>query len=360
MSIHLRASLVPAAAVIPAQVAYFDVVAVKKLVVGWQPSVYRAKGDCLQWEQELCAPWVVRLEVPPSAPLPPSPGRVLSGPENAFLRGVHALALGGLPEGESGKNRGCQRERFSDARDRCGTGFPPFAFLRGGLSSFGECRPYEVVLRDPHQLKRVPPVSKLSAYILKLPMGSDTLSTAGVPSFRGLAWLRPERRGGGVPLGLVSSQCAQARRRLLTFTMNKPERSKQLPFCRLDVLAWHDKGSVLWTNVLALFAGLLWKNIGLSWPSSEKGFTGVSCRGVSRRRLSSGVPHFPLLREGNCPGCAKRGSDLLPWARVAPPSSTEDVVWGQGDDGGRFGAQGTGWRAVKCFDPSQDHQRRKH
>jgi len=37
VSIHLRASLVPAAAVIPAQVAYFDVVAVKKLVVGWHP-----------------------------------------------------------------------------------------------------------------------------------------------------------------------------------------------------------------------------------------------------------------------------------------------------------------------------------
>jgi len=29
-------------------------------------------------------------------------------------------------------------------------------------------------------------------------------------------------------------------------------------------------------------------------------------------------------------------------------------------DGGRFCAQGTGRRAVKCFDPSQDHQRRKH
>jgi len=36
-SIYLRASLVPAAAVIPAQVAYLDVVAVKKLVVGWHP-----------------------------------------------------------------------------------------------------------------------------------------------------------------------------------------------------------------------------------------------------------------------------------------------------------------------------------
>ena len=37
VSIHLWASLVPAAAVIPAQVAYFDVVAVKKLGVGWHP-----------------------------------------------------------------------------------------------------------------------------------------------------------------------------------------------------------------------------------------------------------------------------------------------------------------------------------
>jgi len=39
VSIHLRASLVPAAAVIPAQVAYFDVVAVKKLVVCWHPGL---------------------------------------------------------------------------------------------------------------------------------------------------------------------------------------------------------------------------------------------------------------------------------------------------------------------------------
>jgi len=34
VSIYLWASLVPAAAVIPAQVAYFEVAAVKKLVVG--------------------------------------------------------------------------------------------------------------------------------------------------------------------------------------------------------------------------------------------------------------------------------------------------------------------------------------
>lgn len=36
------------------------------------------------------------------------------------------------------------------------------------------------------------------------------------------------------------------------------------------------------------------------------------------------------------------------------------LLWSQGVDGGRFGAQGTGWRAVKCFDPAQDHQERKH
>lgn len=36
------------------------------------------------------------------------------------------------------------------------------------------------------------------------------------------------------------------------------------------------------------------------------------------------------------------------------------LLWGQGVDGGRFSAQGTGWRAVKCFDPAQDHQERKH
>jgi len=36
------------------------------------------------------------------------------------------------------------------------------------------------------------------------------------------------------------------------------------------------------------------------------------------------------------------------------------LMGGQGDDGGRFGAQSTARRAVKCFDPGQDYQRRKH
>ena len=45
MSIKLRASLVPAAAVIPAQLAYTDVVAVKTLVVRWErPSLVLLLG----------------------------------------------------------------------------------------------------------------------------------------------------------------------------------------------------------------------------------------------------------------------------------------------------------------------------
>ena len=39
-SINWRASLVPAAAVIPAPVAYIKVVAVKKLVVGFLPKIF--------------------------------------------------------------------------------------------------------------------------------------------------------------------------------------------------------------------------------------------------------------------------------------------------------------------------------
>jgi len=41
------------------------------------------------------------------------------------------------------------------------------------------------------------------------------------------------------------------------FTVNKAECSKRLPTCRLDAEAWHNKGSVHWTIVLALFAGPL-------------------------------------------------------------------------------------------------------
>ncbi len=43
-SINWRASLVPAAAVIPAPIAYIKVVAVKKLVVGFQSSKITPHG----------------------------------------------------------------------------------------------------------------------------------------------------------------------------------------------------------------------------------------------------------------------------------------------------------------------------
>ena len=47
-SINWRASLVPAAAVIPAPIAYIKVVAVKKLVVGVLPGDARPPKWCVQ------------------------------------------------------------------------------------------------------------------------------------------------------------------------------------------------------------------------------------------------------------------------------------------------------------------------
>ena len=52
--INWRASLVPAAAVIPAPIAYIKVVAVKKLVVGfvasgWVPACLGARAGCHPW-----------------------------------------------------------------------------------------------------------------------------------------------------------------------------------------------------------------------------------------------------------------------------------------------------------------------
>ena len=44
---HWRASLVPAAAVIPAPIAYTNVVAVKKLVVGFLRAAFTRDLSCL-------------------------------------------------------------------------------------------------------------------------------------------------------------------------------------------------------------------------------------------------------------------------------------------------------------------------
>ncbi len=55
-SINWRASLVPAAAVIPAPIAYIKVVAVKKLVVGFV--VYEMFPSLVVVEMFRCHPWV--------------------------------------------------------------------------------------------------------------------------------------------------------------------------------------------------------------------------------------------------------------------------------------------------------------
>ena len=55
-SINWRASLVPAAAVIPAPIAYIKVVAVKKLVVGFV--VYKVSPSLVVGEILCCHPWV--------------------------------------------------------------------------------------------------------------------------------------------------------------------------------------------------------------------------------------------------------------------------------------------------------------
>ena len=121
VSIHLWASLVPAAAVIPAQVAYFDVVAVKKLVVGWHPRA--------------------------SVTGPPGKSWGCSGGSPLSCR----LPLGGVLPSQSGgvwRPRGCrasQWERFSED-DWGGSGpikleggFPFVPFLDRRLSQFLPC-----------------------------------------------------------------------------------------------------------------------------------------------------------------------------------------------------------------------------
>jgi len=129
-----------------------------------------------------------------------------------------------------------------------------------------------------------------SAYILKLPMGPDTL-------FHGQCSFCVIREG--IPSGRsylgehLLTSCPNSgscgRRRLLTFTMNKAERSKQLPAYRLNADAWHNKGPVHWTNVLAFFAGPLWEEV---WPHGP----------ALAERVSRGFP--PSWRKRHCPLCA--------------------------------------------------------
>jgi hypothetical protein len=62
--------------------------------------------------------------------------------------------------------------------------------------------------------------------------------------------------------------------------MNKPVRSAQLPLCRWYAQAWHDKGTVQWTNVLVLFTGQgleedwsLWSGRSLILGKWPRGYT---------------------------------------------------------------------------------------
>lgn len=97
----------------------------------------------------------------------------------------------------------------------------------------------------------------------------------------------------------------------MAFTMNKPERSKQLPFCRLDVLAWHDKGSVHWTIVLALFDGLFGRRLAFHGPPRRRVY-----RNLLPRRFTEASPPcwlsplvFPVLRDQRLSGVRpKRGA----------------------------------------------------
>jgi len=70
---------------------------------------------------------------------------------------------------------------------------------------------------------------------------------------------------GGVQAALRVLCCVPTRRRPFGFTMNKPGRSKRLPFFRSDVKAWPIKGSIL--NRISVVETLYWpsrSNFGFS------------------------------------------------------------------------------------------------
>jgi len=129
-SIDLRASLVPAAAVIPAQVAYFDVVAVKKLVVGWHPGFPAVALPVSPRFQH--APRSRRPEVPPRWWLWPVT-RVLAFP---------SLGTGGLPRaGPVRLHVVFQWERCPAEASRLGAGGPAWVLLcltLGWAEGFGD------------------------------------------------------------------------------------------------------------------------------------------------------------------------------------------------------------------------------
>lgn len=105
---------------------------------------------------------------------------------------------------------------------------------------------------------------------------------------------------------------------------------------------WHNKGPVHWTRVSGILCWPFLEQALASWGSLSlgKGLLGVF-------RFFPAWAFGPLWRDEGV-------------ASSFPGEGTKGLCESQGDDGGRFSAQGTGRRAVKCFDPTQDHQRRKH
>jgi hypothetical protein len=84
--IYWRASLVPAAAVIPAPIAYIKVVAVKKLVVGSaaEEGGPPLGGYCFSWPNSLVFLWCSSLSA--------------SGGQNVYFEKIRVLKAGILPE----------------------------------------------------------------------------------------------------------------------------------------------------------------------------------------------------------------------------------------------------------------------
>jgi len=178
-----------------------------------------------------------------------------------------------------------------------------------------------------------------AAYILNLPRGSDTLFPGlGRDTHLLFSVVPPlgERmapRGG--PFPMVSCVC------------------KVCPSKETPIGFYHEQTRVI--KAVALLPtgceSMALQGIGPAGPPFWYSLLDHAGRSLASRgpSCSPGVNEVARPRSG--------------FAHLFPPCCRpvgRAPVWGQGDEGGRFGAQGTGGRAVKCFDPSQDHQRRKH
>jgi len=205
VSIHLWASLVPAAAVIPAQVAYFDVAAVKKLGVCWHPRPCPCGSPCgirlLGWKPvQTC-------------------GATLAFGASLFLL-CHALQGTVFPP--LGNERGNLRDAAMSAGARTTEGR-----CRGwGISAGAILHPREEPTRGPRNPRHA--------------HGSQgPLRFHPAESFSVRIGLHPEShtegpKGSPLPLSLGREGDPGAlvpqRDALWACTMKKAERSKQLPF----------------------------------------------------------------------------------------------------------------------------------